>query len=133
MAPSTFVTAAVVACVAVLALASHTTASAVELDSSSSSSAAAANITAGYECNADCTQCNATGSMIQGGCTWVPPAHMYVMYTCINGNTQVQLEAFGPLKFMCSSSDPLHLTYKYNVNTCVLPPAGGYTIYRCPS
>lgn len=91
------------------------------------------NITAGYECNSDCTQCNATGSMIQGGCTWVPPAKMYVMYTCIENNTMVQLEAFGPLKFMCSSSDPLHLTYKYPVNQCVAPPAGGNTIYHCPA
>ncbi|CUF40180.1 membrane-associated protein, putative [Bodo saltans] len=131
MSTSILSRAAVVACVVALVLASHV-ATAVEADASSSSSGLA-NITAGYECNADCSQCNSTGTMVQGGCTWVPPASMYVMYTCINGNTQVQLEAFGPLKFMCSSSDPLHLTYKYNVNTCVLPPAGGYTIYHCPS
>lgn len=93
---------------------------------------ATTNITAGFECNSDCTQCNATGAMVPGGCTWVPPASMYVMYTCIENNTMIQLEAFGPLKFMCSSSDPLHLTYKYAVNQCVLPPAGGYTIYHCP-
>lgn len=91
------------------------------------------NITAGYECNTGCTSCAAHGEMIQGGCTYVPPAKSYVIYTCMENNTKVQLEVFGPLEFMCSKNDPLHLTLTYPTETCVSPPAGGLTIYHCPN
>ena len=91
------------------------------------------NITAKYECNSNCTEGCVPASIPQGVCFWVPPAESYVIYQCINDNTQVELKAFGPLSFMCSESDPLHLTFQYAADTCVLPKAGGYTQYHCPS
>lgn len=91
------------------------------------------NITAGFECNSDCTVCNSTGEMVPGGCTWVPPALSYIIYSCNENRTQIQLLVFGPLHVMCSPNDPVHVTLHYPVNQCVHPPAGGYTIYHCPT
>jgi hypothetical protein len=91
-----------------------------------------ANISAVYECNANCTEGCVPASIPQGACFYVPPAHSYIIYTCINNNTEVELKVFGPLSFMCSEEDPLHLTFTYQTETCVLPKAGGYTRYHCP-
>ena len=90
------------------------------------------NITAAYECDSNCTAASCVPASIpQNTCFYVAPAKSYVVYECINNNTEVRLKAYGPLKFMCSPHDPLHLTFTYPVDTCVLPKAGGYTKYHC--
>lgn len=90
------------------------------------------NISAVYECSDDtCTSGCTAASIPQGACFWVPPAMSYVIYRCINNSAQVHLQVYGPLKYLCEHQSKLHLSYTYDVDTCVLPKAGGYTQYHC--
>lgn len=101
-------------------------------DDRNANRASLSNISAIYECNDNCTVGCVPASLPQGQCVYVPPAHSYVIYRCINNSTQVQLKVYGPFEFLCSNDNPLHLTFTYDVDTCVLPKAGGYTQYHCP-
>ena len=92
------------------------------------------NITAIYMCNtSSCTTNCQSATLQQDVCSYVPVAYSYIIYSCINGGAQVQLQIFGPLKFACNPKNPLHITKTFDTNKCVLPnKAGGYTVYHCP-
>lgn len=96
--------------------------------------AAMGNISARYECNSNCTADCTTASIPQDSCFFVPPAHSYIRYTCMDNGTKVHLEVYGPFKSLCNDRSKLHLSLTYPSQTCVLPlaKAGGYTEYHCP-
>jgi hypothetical protein len=94
----------------------------------------AGNISAIFHCsNSSCDdQGCVSAQLVQNACTYVDVADSYIIYSCINGGTQVQLEVFGPLHFACTPKNPLHITKTFPTDECVLPnQAGGWTVYNC--
>lgn len=89
-------------------------------------------ISASFNCDHTCKNCNDTVTITQSNCTYVDVAKLYIQYDCLNGGKNVTLTVFGPFHWMCG--DRIHKKLEYPSETCYLPPGGfgGYTIYHCP-
>ena len=104
-------------------------------DAVSSPNGTGVNITARFECDANCSAGSCQSAQIPlGTCFFNPLAKAYIRYLCLAETAQVRLEVYGPFESLCASRSFLHLNLTYAANTCVLPfhKIGGFTFYECP-